>query len=763
MADIPTFLYVGSTTLNGANGAIRSEPGVAVLGGFFLIGYNRERYARAVGGPATYTPWWDGNAGKPNHEGSSNEGQFQVGAGASTTVIPLKLGALAEDYTGKVLKVDASSTGAYDTETSVIQSQTATSVTVSPAFTGALAEDDVVHIETGAWKTYRVIANDNQLTASPDRLGDGGDNWSTPVGAFGPSIELMSSLAEQYPTAPNFRVMKMAFNGGLAAFNAGASWSTFDAESTKAMSAEFFGHDNSDTPTYAGIVIDFAVDDIFAKSTTWLADIAAVVAALQAKFGATVPIWFVNPPEGIWSESVFTADGFTPYSRGVRYGSTLAASFSSTVMVLDASTCELNAEPDADGTDEPDSYSVGGTLRMGKLIATAIEAYNTAAPAVTPGTGLATYFLIGDSQGVGTTPFEAILQSGQPSLLGESEGSYIRAGQWIYSSQTGQFELYDVSANDNANGSPASTFAGPSASMLRALGATHSDGVLLIKVAKGGATFTEEGATFHGLGTFDPTVSAGLWDDLSAVFAAALQRGYGQLERSIDVRGFSIVLTDNDISAGTAAVAALQARLGQTLQEIRNQFTTRTDWVMPIVAVRPPNHVDNGGTAAVGTEVDRSAVRALWDSTAAGDSNLALINVDDLELQYDRLHYGSEANLILGTRLATQLLSMQSASGAAAGSGSGLTDQPAVDAPVAEVPAEDAASSGASITVAESNNIISTIDESIAQGGDVASYTVNGRTVTMRSLGELLEARRYFVAQTARAQGVRYTKMSFTR
>lgn len=57
--------------------------------------------------------------------------------------------------------------------------------------------------------------------------------------------------------------------------------------------------------------------------------------------------------------------------------------------------------------------------------------------------------------------------------------------------------------------------------------------------------------------------------------------------------------------------------------------------------------------------------------------------------------------------------------------------------------------------------IIATIDAAIAAGGDVASYTVNGRTVVLRSLDHLLRVRDYYVAEQARRSGLRRTRAFF--
>lgn len=71
------------------------------------------------------------------------------------------------------------------------------------------------------------------------------------------------------------------------------------------------------------------------------------------------------------------------------------------------------------------------------------------------------------------------------------------------------------------------------------------------------------------------------------------------------------------------------------------------------------------------------------------------------------------------------------------------------------------ADSTPSISAGEAQEILAAIDAAIKEGGDVASYTVNGRTVTMRSLDELLRARRYYEAMKARANNLRFTKVRF--
>jgi len=66
-----------------------------------------------------------------------------------------------------------------------------------------------------------------------------------------------------------------------------------------------------------------------------------------------------------------------------------------------------------------------------------------------------------------------------------------------------------------------------------------------------------------------------------------------------------------------------------------------------------------------------------------------------------------------------------------------------------------------SISAADAQEILAAIDTAVKEGGDVGSYTVNGRSVSMRSLDELIRARRYYETMKARAKNLRYTKVRF--
>lgn len=59
--------------------------------------------------------------------------------------------------------------------------------------------------------------------------------------------------------------------------------------------------------------------------------------------------------------------------------------------------------------------------------------------------------------------------------------------------------------------------------------------------------------------------------------------------------------------------------------------------------------------------------------------------------------------------------------------------------------------------------ILAQIDQAILDGGDIAAYTVNGRYTQLRSLNELIMARKYFRAEAAKATGLRRTRVRFSQ
>jgi hypothetical protein len=106
------------------------------------------------------------------------------------------------------------------------------------------------------------------------------------------------------------------------------------------------------------------------------------------------------------------------------------------------------------------------------------------------------------------------------------------------------------------------------------------------------------------------------------------------------------------------------------------------------------------------------------------------------------------------------------ATGAADGAGESLVGGGGGDTPQAPTAEEtvggggvDPVSGGTSATTADS--LVDAVEGAMADGLDVASYIVNGRSVTMRSLRELIELHKYMQAEARRANGIRRTRVRF--
>lgn len=79
---------------------------------------------------------------------------------------------------------------------------------------------------------------------------------------------------------------------------------------------------------------------------------------------------------------------------------------------------------------------------------------------------------------------------------------------------------------------------------------------------------------------------------------------------------------------------------------------------------------------------------------------------------------------------------------------------------VTEVPVDGGTIASVDVPASPAD-IIAAIDQAIAAGADVLSYTINGRVVTARGFDELIRARKYFEGLLVRGTGVRRARVSF--
>lgn len=527
----------------------------------------------------------------------------------------------------------------------------------------------------GGWVKYHHTSYAHQL--APIVANANGDNWYWPSaglpitgGGFGPTTLLMQLLKQKHAASPYFKLFKYHARAGFGqadGFKAtGTSFTAAMAELDKAVTAM-----GSDTPDYRGIVLDASVSDIRDENLTYSTDVASCIAGIRAHIGDTaseVPVYLVNhAPEMLQESKLITIGTLTdvPAAQFVRgLNASLAATLTNVRLVdMNGAGFSANAAATYNVVDtDPEFYETNEYLELGQKIYNAIEAFEAATPTATPGSGIATYFLLGDSQAVGNLfPLHAIL-GGQESILGASPGT-VRSGQYVWNDVAEEVQLYDVTANANTWGTSTNSYYGPEATLLKRLADEHPDGVLLIKLALSGCALTLEGVAAGAPNSFEE--SAG-------TVYTALQTGWNKakidcitnLNRVPDVRGVAVMIGDND-TYDTASATAFGTKLGTWVDSLRASLTTRADGEELAFAFHlPPKHLDSGGASVLGIATARETVRGVITALAAADDRITAVSDADLELmRADSIHYGAEAQYEIGYRLADALIALETEGG----------------------------------------------------------------------------------------------------
>jgi len=347
-------------------------------------------------------------------------------------------------------------------------------------------------------------------------------------------------------------------------------------------------------------------------------------------------------------------------------------------------TSGLPAEP-SDATE----YSTIDHIRYGRMVAGLIDAHYTEAITATPGSGIPTYVMIGDSQGVGSMPPEAAFNEDVESLLGPYENpdgsgggpSFVRANQWVWHGANQQIERYSVISNDNTLGT-AAPYYGPSAYFMARLAERHPNGVLLLKYNLAGSALTLEALGGGSTGTWE--IAGPLLNSAQSEFrkmaSAAISSGVptslgGSTTRFVDLRGVAVLLGDNDTITEASSIA-FGTKAQQFVDNIRTAFQTRSDGTLPVAWLLPPKHVDDApakgsthGVSATARRAVRSAVQAL--------EGVSVVNADVYEIQRGgaggiyRVHWGGPGMRAIGVMLADALTTSTDGAGTV-GTGTGI-------------------------------------------------------------------------------------------
>jgi hypothetical protein len=327
-------------------------------------------------------------------------------------------------------------------------------------------------------------------------------------------------------------------------------------------------------------------------------------------------------------------------------------------------------------------------LQAGARLGSFLMGVLAGAPPLPQGAAMPVVVMIGDSQFVGTIDTTNILTTDQASLLGPTGGTD-RDYQYVWNNNGGVVQAYDVMANSNTFGTITTTFFGPDATFLKAMGAEFPNGVALFKYARNGVSLTLEA---NGAANAVEKDAATIWNDIRSawmLFKAKVLETYGV---SPDCVGIVTDLGSND--EGTAsAYNAFATKAGEFIDDIRELFSTRaTGGALPVVWLQPPPHIDSGGNSGHNNAAGANSVRATIAALPSSKDNVAVVlntGADKYELKRSEsppVHYGGEANLQIGYDLADALIPLIGAAAGSPGAGAGGGEDAGIDTPSENAP-----------------------------------------------------------------------------
>lgn len=645
MAAIPFYIIVGDVQLNGPFGSgLVPQPGFT--GTFWSNFRNKPLLMQTVPtSGSAYAPWWDGTAGT----------QLVANAATNNTVTVTTTPWTTNSEVGKFVTVDGGTGGPSggQAQRRLITSNTTNQLTVHSNWT-TNPTASAIHVNDGQWVIYDHIRGaDNPLKVN---TGYEGDNWyATQQGGFGFTTSLMQLLKSYHPGG--FKVLKYATLGGTDDWaTGGAAQTAMAAELAEAVAAM-----GPDTPDYRGVIY-WNSTDISEENTSYVANaisFCSAVRTLMSDATAEVPIWFVNNSSEFLQESAVTTIGVltdVAFSRVIRQANVALRATITNFHLIDMEGAGFSADSAltyATEDTDPHNYGTEDHIILGEKAYNAIIRYYADIPSTESGS-LPVVVMLGDSQGTGQMLPQYAILGGQERMLGPT--GTVRENEWIWNDLEQDWEPYDVTANPNTLGAPASLFFGPEAAMLGKLKERFPDGVAVFKMAQGGASMTTEGVTAGALNTFDPAAGT-LWDELGTAWDAAKLAMVRDLGMLPDVIGAVYLLGDNDAYTLTAA-QGYAAKLELFNTQVRERFQSRTTGVdLPIVSHLLVQHIEQGGPSNHGTSAAREAIRATQRARAVSDTQFAVTSDEGLDLlRDDQIHYSGWSQDTLGIRLADALV-----------------------------------------------------------------------------------------------------------
>lgn len=747
MVDIPAYLHLGGHHIVGGEDGVRpstvptifTPPGLAGLA-TMMIEYQRVVPSDAGGtSGGNYLSYYDGAYTR----------SYNASAGGASTISIATSIWKVNHYTGKTVTITAG-TGAGQSRT--VASNTANQLTTSTAWTTVPDATSVFNIGVGGLVQW------HYMPASGGGLVPGafGDCWMSILPTMSPTGMLMQRLGQLHGnTAPGFRMLKVAQAGGIAMWKSGGAGDVALLPRFNDMKGIEEGLGNTIVPR--AIIIDSLAEDIWLNNLSVEADLNSALDNIRAVISATALIVVVVPhPET--EKTAFPGAG--------AYLRTLVRAIITTRKLTDPNLAIYEMGWGQFTWRASESITaVGANPRffdLPTIIQSGIGLYNVIAqhfaPAVSPaGSPLAGVAIISDSQFVSSINPLMAFYANQPSLIGQGPSGTVRPNVWIWDDAVQQLVAADVMAG-NLWGT---IFAGhgPELTLPRKLLKRFPQGVAILKLAVNGMALGPEaaGATLsfeNGSSRFNEL------RDRTAKFRTSAIQVTG---RPVDHIGVLISLGENNTSL-EAAITAFEQRSGQLVDDVREVLTSRVTGTLGVVWMQgAPSSAEVTGGSVLGTTAFRNRYRAhlikLQEDPVLSKPAFRVIRhngPDDFELQRDSIHLGGEALWKIGDLAAEQILELLDAEDAPGnGAGGGGDDDLGSGG--------DGAGSGGTdaVEVHTTTEILTILRAAIADGADVAAYTINGRTVQMRGLSELLSALRYFEAVEARTSGVRRTRVRF--
>lgn len=685
MAAIPTFVYLHDIQGNGGHDATATRPvtegaGSQYVQGLVGLGLNHPRFSRpypfdpATGGvpgaPAFY-PYWDGNILLPAETGLTATGP---GTG-NNQLQDTGIGWTADQHKGRWVRITG---GTGSGQRRRITTNTTDTLTVATDWVTNPDATSVYEIK-GDFVVYHHTDGADPNTLVPVVPYARGDNWYEIGGGITPATMLMAALYDNFgASAPYFKLFKnnpgLLTDGFAGATGLAAASKWADTLNEYNVIEDRVARDG-DTLDVRCVILDAMYKDVVngTASAAFQTALETTIANVKAKW-SDAHIIVVNHSAAIRGTS---NPGVAITLREVVADVCAATANCS---AFDMSWAEM-ASGNPGATQSPlinwvqgeNYYRTEDYVNAGTKLFQHYQAATAVAPTATPGSGIATYLLIGDSQAAGTVPWLFSFYDSVESVLGASP-TYVRSGQYIYNGQAKQVQLYDITANSQTLGTTGTTNMGPDVTVLKRAAQTHTDGVVLFKYGLGGVALTSAGKTAGAVGALKKD-AADQWNVLRQAWDEFMVACPRDINRTPDLRGVILLIGDND-TYDDASATEFAAEIGEFIDDIRADFKTRIDEDPAVAILEPPDHLTSGGQSTLGQAGPRASVLTSIRALAVSKTRLTVLNKSATRYELKRaedIHYGGEAIYNIGYDAVDALIAINASDeGAAAASG----DQP---------------------------------------------------------------------------------------